>query len=866
MTEDLTHDVDGVLLVVDEDTLLMQKIEDDFKTVISSANELEDSSEFVKTYGDLMNSVKVSRNNELRLAERLHELAEEMGDNTTKMQAAIKLSHDDTQAIESLTQDAAKLIKLIDSLKEQESTVTKQIDELKQQIIETSELIQSGTAVHINEEETVNEFMQLKEKLLSERNRNTQLLSDMRNKQAEAMEKLRLTEREKTELETQYRSIVDAISQCKSNAAKERKKRDMIESELDTIRNQIKNAENEQKEVLDTVKSLSDKKRDKEKELKEQLNLQQAAERILKRELERQNRAESELNDAKTQLTSLQHELETRKTDLRENEKRVKELQSQTDSIRKQVAVVRKSLIQTASEKAKLEKKKADMVAYIGNLELEYENTVQEHQAQLKGIVAARRDQSLIKRSIGIHTSQIAELKAKENMEKEKVRIAEQEHYLFKIDNQQLRKRIAALELERKSYATKTATTHQRILQVIQELSMRDMAIHDLQQRITEAEGRLRQQQQAYDAVCADRNLFSKNLVETQTELNELNTRFKVMTSAIEQQRNGIRAVDNEISKTILTRKTLEKRNAEIIEAIEQLQLERKEGEKVITDQLAEIAKFNDLISASESESKRQSCKTQDVITEKDKILTTYNEKTKEAAKLTEELDILERISLMSEQGFSKDVLKLRELRAEAALLTSKLAELKRKSLGYGTSDKQRLVALDKLIGAERNREAILRAEMERPLNIHKWRQLEGFDHSTYELLKKVQATQKGLIRKNGEIEAKDKLIEEKESEYRALKNLLAHQPGMEVTDQVQGYKETLDEKKRQLTALANELVSYKSQVDSLKQKIEEKKEIIQSAKDRYFKRRRSEYSYIHEKHEERIGKIPAMEYDELLE
>lgn len=42
------------------------------------------------------------------------------------------------------------------------------------------------------------------------------------------------------------------------------------------------------------------------------------------------------------------------------------------------------------------------------------------------------------------------------------------------------------------------------------------MAIIDLQKRISEGEGRLKQQQNLYEAVRADRNLYSKNLIEAQ--------------------------------------------------------------------------------------------------------------------------------------------------------------------------------------------------------------------------------------------------------------------------------------------------------------------------------------------------------------
>ena len=56
-------------------------------------------------------------------------------------------------------------------------------------------------------------------------------------------------------------------------------------------------------------------------------------------------------------------------------------------------------------------------------------------------------------------------------------------------------------------------------LQALEEVKIREMAIIDLQKRIAEGEGRLKQQQNLYEAVRADRNLYSKNLIEAQAGL-----------------------------------------------------------------------------------------------------------------------------------------------------------------------------------------------------------------------------------------------------------------------------------------------------------------------------------------------------------
>ena len=50
----------------------------------------------------------------------------------------------------------------------------------------------------------------------------------------------------------------------------------------------------------------------------------------------------------------------------------------------------------------------------------------------------------------------------------------------------------------------------------MEEVKIRQMTIMDLQKTIQEGEQKLKQQQNLYEAVRSDRNLYSKNLIEAQ--------------------------------------------------------------------------------------------------------------------------------------------------------------------------------------------------------------------------------------------------------------------------------------------------------------------------------------------------------------
>ena len=55
-----------------------------------------------------------------------------------------------------------------------------------------------------------------------------------------------------------------------------------------------------------------------------------------------------------------------------------------------------------------------------------------------------------------------------------------------------------------------------KVLQHMEDVKMREMQIFDYKKKIAEAETKLKQQENLYEAVRSDRNLYSKNLIESQ--------------------------------------------------------------------------------------------------------------------------------------------------------------------------------------------------------------------------------------------------------------------------------------------------------------------------------------------------------------
>ena len=104
----------------------------------------------------------------------------------------------------------------------------------------------------------------------------------------------------------------------------------------------------------------------------------------------------------------------------------------------------------------------------------------------------------------------------------------------------------------------------------------------------------------------------------------------------------------------------------------------------------------------------------------------------------------------------------------------------------------------------ERTKVKALSEELENPLNVHRWRALEGSSPATFEMIQKIQTLQRRLVAKTEETAEKDALIAEKERLYGELKKILARQPGPELAEQLSVYQQNLREKNRQLKSVAS--------------------------------------------------------------
>merc|ERR1711972_666030 len=154
---------------------------------------------------------------------------------------------------------------------------------------------------------------------------------------------------------------------------------------------------------------------------------------------------------------------------------------------------------------------------------------------------------------------------------------------------------------------------------------------------------------------------------------------------------------------------------------------------------------------------------------------------------------------------------------------------------------KREVYHLQRELLQERTKVKALSEELENPMNVHRWRKLEGSDPQMYELIQKVRTLQKRLIAKTEEVVSKDFEIQERERLHKELQGILEKQPGPEVMEQLEMYQETYGAKMKQMKAMQSELKTYQAQVGDYKDEIDRLTRELQEVKKKYFDQKKRE-------------------------
>jgi chromosome segregation ATPase len=386
-----------------------------------------------------------------------------------------------------------------------------------------------------------------------------------------------------------------------------------------------------------------------------------------------------------------------------------------------------------------VEASKEALRAEISGLGREIDALRRQHEADLKQIEDMQHDREMLNKKVekaaGESAKQVTMVRtgevAKQNLQ--------QEIEAFKQENQRQRKEIYALERERERSVAEAQAATSTYLQAMEEVKLRESAIADLQKKIAEQEAKLKQQKALYEAIRGERNLYSKNLIEAQEEIAEMQRKFKILNHQIEQLREEIAAKSMaQVSEHFLlvrVQKLRDKYKTELDQVSRQVEV----AEGTVTKQQDEIKHLASIIAALEADVARQRKENEIVANEKDILMQQLVRRNEEIALLYEKIGLQQHALTTGEQQYREKAEDVRLLRTKIADTRREIANM-RGAAQQSDTLKTETYQLQRELLAERARVRALSDELENPMNIHRWRKLQGSDPAAYELIQNIQA------------------------------------------------------------------------------------------------------------------------------
>lgn len=811
-----------------------EKFERDFQQVLQELAGDRTIERFRMEYEKLYRTLKASLEFERRLIKKCKELNAEINANALKVQVALKLTREETQAIAEIKQQVDSTWKIVDATREKETDLKKRIAAKKAELAELARKLEDGDVAPVVQQDQLRE-------LLEHRNEQQRDLEDTLSQLQEVTAKnAELQAREKglitlqVNLENDVKSINEQITEAKKSAEEGEVKKKLLDQELTETKKRVEDTKEKNRQLAEeiaagreAISSLTNKITELTIQINEEkaiINRTSHDKQNLEEALGSQNSKNSEVvkaNDEKEEkIKVLEHEYER--------------TEEEVEEILKEIAVLAEKRHDLDMEKIESEAVKEAKRRELDELRSANDRQRRQNDLDRKEIEKTLRSIQLLTKSSTTKENEVHDLDEVIMMKRNELKKVMNEVQGSKNESAKISAIIAQLERDKERYKEEAKGATSKYVQYLEELKGKNSMISECQRKNQEALAKLKQQINLYKTVRSDKNIYSKNLLESTEEIKDLRQKFKILQHQIEQLRDEISLKDNMIRDENMNRDALDTSIKQYATVKTQKKERKKQMSIGIEHHEQEIAKLKHIIANAEQERIKQKKEFEMVINERDILGTQLIKRNDELATLYEKIKIQQSTLTKGEVQYQERVVDIVHLRETILNLKKELVIAKRQIENLPEL-KREVYQLQHEIMQAMTKVKALKEEAKNPMNVHRYRKLEGTSPETYEMINKIQTLQRRLIAKTEEVEEKDFLIKEKEKLYVELKNILARQPGPEVAEHLTAYQDTLKDKTKQMKTMVKELKIYQAQVNEYKFEIERLTGQIQALKHKWF-------------------------------
>ncbi|XP_064287315.1 cilia- and flagella-associated protein 58 isoform X4 [Passer domesticus] len=811
----------------------LEKDSQEFISILSRDEALE---KFRVEYEKLLAIMKKSRENEKHLMEKCRKLSAELVEKSSKVAVLTKLTHDDGETISSLKSELEKAWKMVDKVYEREQKTKETIDSLQKEISRLNNLMKERAGQDYN----VEDLLRLQEEVTEERD---QLLSEvvkLRQSLTEITEQQQEAEKAKNEAEQSVLQLQQDIQLRQSEELREARKKEKMETELKNLLAEMNKKQAEVQKLQQQIENGKEEQLKIENNLKEQKTLNEKAGKELEQLKMKYQKLTQESEQQSAMLDDVMKDIGQKTAQLKETEDEAAHMSLEISKLSKMRDVLQNKLRTAEEQKVDAEHEKSMLKNQIIRLEKELETGKKQAETDKRAIDGLVRERDMLNQNLIKATNATQKQIDLVKLHEQSKQNLETEIQNYKTEAQKQRKIIYQLEKERDSFIKELSELKEKVLSHMKDLEMHQIQICNYEKEIEVQGVKLKQQKNLCETLRTERTLYSKNLIEAKDEIAEMMMKLRNSTRQVDQLKEEIKEKDIALEKVQVEFQQSEAEKESMKAELLKMTKQAHEAKAYIDNQEAEEKRLLKIISEADAERLKQKKEFDKVLCERRALGTQLIHRNDEVALLYEKIKIQQAILNRGESEYRQRVedmrilkLEIKKLRREKGILGKSVANVQELRWEFNHMQKELL--------KEQTRCKILEEELQKPLQVHRWRKLEASDPTTYELILKVQRLQKRLISKTGEVIEKEFLLQEKEKLYMELRHVLARQPGPEATEQLQQYRNILREKVKQIKVLSSELSMCETQSKEYKHEIERLNNELLEVKKKYLSQKRKE-------------------------
>ncbi|XP_011303449.1 coiled-coil domain-containing protein 147 [Fopius arisanus] len=816
-------------------------LERDYARITEEMKANEVLKEYADEYTRLFEMLYKCRRDEEEMMEKFRQLQDEVIEKTSRIYELERTIEGQAEVVVKLKEEIVVSSKLADAAHSREQNAQEIIENSRLTIVKLNqEIEQRNKQLALDEDSAVTKQ---KESLVKEKERLTNEVETLKQRIKSMSKYTEELEKKTIDCDQQVNKMQENMDIQMNEISKERIIRERLEKELVILEEQVKDKNTQLTTANGTIKTMANNVGKLDNSLKEQKNSNEKLRKEVSKLMVARMNIQTEADNAHRKIEEMEKLINEKTKTYKLLEHEIKRLKEEMAKCKAESNWAANKYLKIDIARSKVEKEAQTQRLALKNTQIEVDSLKRQLADEKKAIEAVIRERDATARVLRNLKETLRRMQQVIDVcEQSKRKIESELEEAMQILNVSNR-RIQSLETEREKFCQEMKQLSQQADHYANQLKLKDMELMESKSQLNELESHFRQQQNLFEAVRSERNTYSKNLTIAKDEISELRDKIKLMNGQIEQLKEDLATRETNLAKAEFMLSKAEKEKETARHELQSVRKDLFDLRREMEERIKEEKRLRNSVKMADMDINRLRKEIDAVMNERNVLGTQLVRRNDELSLQYSKQKILHGTISRGETEYVRRMEDIKLLRSEVTKLKTEKHILS-KNLNNISDLRVEIFHLDRDLTRERRKVVALEEQVQNPLNIHRWRKLEAFDPSTLELLKKVQILQKRILKLSTELIEKDVKIKETEKLYIDLRGLLSKQPEPEIVENFEKARNALRERSKKMKCVVAELNMWETRANEYKYELENAMKDLRDLKIKYYTLKRKEVQW----------------------